>query len=33
MTGTGYNAGNPCVDGAVESYLLDGTVPQDGLAC
>ena len=30
---TGYNAGNACVDGAVEGYLLDGTVPRDGLAC
>ena len=30
---TGYNKGNACVDAAVESYLLDGTVPQDGLHC
>jgi len=30
---TGYNAGNDCVDEAVESYLVDGTVPQDGLDC
>ena len=30
---TGYNAGNACVDGAVESYLDDGTVPADGLSC
>ncbi|MGZ6744778.1 MAG: alpha/beta hydrolase [Nocardioides sp.] len=30
---TGYNSGNACVDHAVESYLVDGTVPQDGLAC
>lgn len=30
---TGYNKGNICVDSAVESYLLDGTVPQDGLEC
>ncbi|MGH3348740.1 MAG: alpha/beta hydrolase [Nocardioides sp.] len=30
---TGYNAGNDCVDDAVESYLLDGTVPDDGLTC
>ena len=28
---TGYNAGNDCVDEAVEDYLVDGTVPQDGL--
>lgn len=30
---TGYNKGNACVDGAVERYLIDGTVPQDGLTC
>ena len=30
---TGYNAGNECVDRAVEDYLLDGTVPDDGLEC
>ena len=30
---TGYNVGNACVDGAVEGYLLDGTVPRDGLTC
>lgn len=30
---TGYNKGNPCVDAAVEAYLLQGTVPQDGLRC
>ncbi len=30
---TGYNKGNSCVDQAVEAYLLDGTVPQDGLRC
>jgi pimeloyl-ACP methyl ester carboxylesterase len=30
---TGYNKGNKCVDQAVEKYLLDGTVPQDGLRC
>jgi pimeloyl-ACP methyl ester carboxylesterase len=30
---TGYNAGNPCVDSAVEDYLVDGTVPEDGLTC
>ena len=30
---TGYRSGNDCVDTAVEDYLLDGTVPQDGLAC
>jgi pimeloyl-ACP methyl ester carboxylesterase len=30
---TGYNVGNACVDAAVEDYLLDGTVPVDGLTC
>jgi hypothetical protein len=30
---TGYNKGNACVDQAVETYLLDGTPPQDGLRC
>jgi hypothetical protein len=30
---TGYNSGNECVDDAVESYYVDGTVPRDGLTC
>jgi hypothetical protein len=30
---TGYNSGNDCVDEAVESYLISGTVPTDGLTC
>lgn len=30
---TGYNKGNTCVDGAVEAYFLDDTVPEDGLRC
>ncbi len=30
---TGYNKGNSCVDQAVETYLLDGTPPEDGLRC
>jgi pimeloyl-ACP methyl ester carboxylesterase len=30
---TGYASGNDCVDNAVESYLVDGTVPEDGLQC
>ena len=30
---TGYNAGNDCVDEAVHAYLLEGTVPDDGLSC
>nr|WP_319034119.1 alpha/beta hydrolase [Microbacterium sp. LRZ72] len=29
---TGYNKGNACVDDAVEQYLVDGVVPEDG-AC
>jgi pimeloyl-ACP methyl ester carboxylesterase len=30
---TGYNKGNDCVDEAVETYFVDGTVPTDGLRC
>jgi pimeloyl-ACP methyl ester carboxylesterase len=30
---TGYHKGNSCVDDAVEGYLVDGTVPRDGLTC
>ncbi len=30
---TGYNSGNSCIDDALESYLIDGTVPDDGLSC
>lgn len=30
---TGYNKGNVCVDDAVEAFLLDGVVPEDGLRC
>jgi pimeloyl-ACP methyl ester carboxylesterase len=30
---TGYNAGNECVDEAVEAYLIEGEVPEDGLSC
>jgi pimeloyl-ACP methyl ester carboxylesterase len=30
---TGYNAGNSCVDNAVERYLIDDVVPSNGLAC
>jgi pimeloyl-ACP methyl ester carboxylesterase len=30
---TGYNKGNSCVDAAVETYLLEGTPPEDGLRC
>jgi hypothetical protein len=29
----GYNSGNECVDEAVEDYLIEGTVPEDGLSC
>jgi pimeloyl-ACP methyl ester carboxylesterase len=28
-----YRASGPCVDGAVERYLLDGSVPAPGTAC
>lgn len=30
---TGYTEGNDCVDAAVDGFFLDGTVPEDGLAC
>ena len=30
---TGFNKGNTCVDKAVETYLLAGTEPEDGLSC
>jgi pimeloyl-ACP methyl ester carboxylesterase len=30
---TAYNAGNECIDGIVEDYLLDGEVPADGTQC
>jgi pimeloyl-ACP methyl ester carboxylesterase len=30
---TGYNSGNECVDRAVESYLVEGAVPDDGTEC
>ncbi|WP_017933254.1 alpha/beta hydrolase [Nocardioides sp. Iso805N] len=30
---TGYNAGNSCVNSAVEDYLVDGKVPKDNLSC
>jgi hypothetical protein len=30
---TAYGRSNSCVAGAVESYLVDGTVPQNGLTC
>lgn len=30
---TGYNAGNQCVDSAVESYLVSGTVPTGTVDC
>lgn len=28
-----YDEGDPCIVGAVDAYLLDGTVPADGLVC
>jgi pimeloyl-ACP methyl ester carboxylesterase len=30
---TAYNTGNECVDVAIEAYLIEGTVPDDGLEC
>jgi pimeloyl-ACP methyl ester carboxylesterase len=30
---TGYHTGNPCIDAAVESYLVADVVPADGLRC
>jgi hypothetical protein len=30
---TAYNKGNDCIDAAVEDYLIEGTVPEDGLEC
>ena len=30
---TGFHQGNPCVDNAVQGYLVHGTVPRNGLAC
>ena len=30
---TGYNAGNDCVDNAVEAYLVSGTTPRSTLNC
>lgn len=29
----GYNKGNACVTDAVDAYLVDGTVPENGLRC
>ncbi len=30
---TGFHMGNSCVDGAVDAYLVSGSVPKDGLSC
>lgn len=30
---TGYHQGSTCVDSAVDSYFVDGKVPQNGLSC
>jgi pimeloyl-ACP methyl ester carboxylesterase len=30
---TGYLTGNPCIDAAVDSYLVSGVVPADGTTC
>lgn len=29
----GYNRGNACVDAAIEAFLIDDTVPENGLRC
>jgi hypothetical protein len=28
-----YDEGDPCIVDAVDEYLIDGTVPRDGLVC
>jgi pimeloyl-ACP methyl ester carboxylesterase len=30
---TGYHSGNPCIDNAVESYLVSGVVPKSDTSC
>ena len=30
---TAYSEGNSCIDTMVDNYLVEGTVPRDGLAC
>ncbi len=30
---TAYGRSNPCVEDAVDAYLVEGTVPEDGLEC
>jgi pimeloyl-ACP methyl ester carboxylesterase len=30
---TAYRMGSECIDDAVDAYLVDGTVPEDGLRC
>jgi pimeloyl-ACP methyl ester carboxylesterase len=30
---TAYRMGSECIDDAVDAYLIDGTVPEDGLRC
>ncbi|ANH38019.1 Carboxylesterase A precursor [Nocardioides dokdonensis FR1436] len=30
---TAYNSGNACIDTAIEDFLIDGTVPDDGTTC
>ncbi len=30
---TAYTSGNRCIAAAVDAYLVDGTVPEDGLTC
>ncbi len=30
---TAYNSGNACIDTAIEDFLIEGTVPDDGTTC
>ena len=30
---TAYNSGNACIDEAIEAFLIEGTVPDDGTTC
>jgi hypothetical protein len=30
---TAYTSGNSCIDDAVDAYLIDGVVPEDGTTC
>ena len=30
---TAYTSGSTCIDGAVDAYFLDGTLPAEGTVC